>query len=748
MISNKLKAFLDGGFADKPLIVVTNREPYIHKKTPSGIKYETAAGGVATALDDVMKATGGVWVAWGSGSADRNVVDENNSVWVPPDEPSYILKRVWLTPSQVENYYNGYSNRVLWPLCHIALERVYFKEKYWKAYKEVNKLFAEAVTEISEDNHVIWIHDYHLCLVPAILRQKNPNLTIAHFWHIPWPDWSVFRICPQAEELIKGLLGCDLIGFQIPLFVKNFLDCVSECLPAADVDYFHSTIRFDGHLTNVKSFPISIDFEKFDNTASDKSIDRMIKDIKRQYNLENIYIGIGVDRLEYTKALIKRLQAIELFFEKYKSMRGSFTFIQISASTRLQEPYLSYKRAVEKMIDRINHRFSTDKWKPVIYIDQKLTYPELVAFYRMADVAIISSIYDGMNLVAKEYIASQVDRKGTLILSELAGAAEELEGAILINPYDIENFAKNIYRALKMSFQEKQKRMEMMRDHIRQHDIYHWISEILREIMILSSIKNKKCLYLYNNLEEIYTTIKHKELFLFLDYDGTLTPIVDSPEKAVLSEKIKNIIKTLAREIPVAIISGRALNDIMERVGIEGIIYAGNHGVEIWDGEKVIVSYETDTTRHILQDFLERLKQVLSSLRGVIIEDKGVTASIHYRQVNIKNLGRLFKLFNEVAEEFKDIFRITAGKKVLEIRPLSAWNKGDAVNWLLERFGPERMPIYIGDDITDEDAFHTIEGRGISIGVGINCNADYYLKNQSEVEKFLEELASYLSDRN
>jgi|Deesub1362B_J571_1020462.scaffolds.fasta_scaffold00226_5 alpha,alpha-trehalose-phosphate synthase [UDP-forming]/trehalose-phosphatase len=746
MISNKLKAFLDGGFAEKPLVVVTNREPYIHKKTNSGIKYEAAAGGVATALDDVMKATGGVWVAWGSGSADKDVVDDNNSIWVPPDEPSYILKRVWLTPSQVENYYNGYSNRVLWPLCHIALERVYFKEKYWKAYREVNELFANSVIEISEDNPVVWIHDYHLCLVPAILRQRNPNLTIAHFWHIPWPDWSVFRICPQAEELIKGLLGCDLIGFQIPLFVKNFLDCVSECLPAADVDYFHSTVRFDGHLTNVKTFPISIDFEKFDSTASDKSIERKIKEIKREYNLENKYIGIGVDRLEYTKALIKRLQAIDLFFEKYRSMRERFTFIQISASTRMQEPYLSYKKAVEKMIGKINEKFSTDRWKPVIYLDKKLSYPELVAFYRMADVAIISSIYDGMNLVAKEYIASQIDRKGTLILSELAGAAEELEGAILINPYDIESFAKSIYKALKMSFQEKQKRMDMMREHVKEHDIYNWISEILKEIMILSSIKNKKCLYLYNNLDEVYTTLKDRDLFLFLDYDGTLTPIVDSPEKAMLSESMKRTVKAIADYIPVAVISGRALDDIRERVGIEGIIYAGNHGAEIWDGEKVIVSYEAETTRHILQDFLERLKKVLSPLRGVIIEDKGVTASIHYRQVSIKNLSKLFRLFNEVAEEFKDIFRITTGKKVFEIRPLSAWNKGDAVNWLLDRFGPERMPIYIGDDVTDEDAFHTIEGRGVSIGVGINCNADYYLRSQSEVERFLRELVTYLSN--
>ncbi len=727
-----------------PLIIVTNREPYIHKKTEKGIRVEAAAGGVATALDDVMRTLRGVWIAWGSGTGDREVVDGEDCILVPPDNPSYRLKRVWLTNAMVENYYHGYSNRVLWPLCHIALERVYFREKYWRAYRQVNEMFAEAVLQTGIPEPVVWVHDYHLCLLPVLLRQKNPDLTIVHFWHIPWPDWSVFRVCPQAEELIRGLLGADLIGFQIPLFVKNFLDCVSEAIPEADVDYFHSVVRLDGQLTEVKAFPISIDFEKFNTVASSKGTERRVKELIKKYGLEGRYTGIGVDRLEYTKALLKRLQAIELFFEKYKSMRGRFTFVQIAASTRLQEPYLSYKKSVEKLIERINSRFGTQEWQPVVYIDEKLNFNELVAFYRLADVAIISSIYDGMNLVAKEYIASQVDTKGTLILSELAGAAEELEGAILINPYDIEGFARNIYRALRMSAKEREYRMTQMREHVSTNDIYAWISSILKEIAIIRTHKGKRPRPLWTNLDEFKGQLKDKKPFLFLDYDGTLTPIVDSPDRAVLPEQMRHIIRALSELVPVAIISGRMLEDVMQKVAVEGVFYAGNHGAEIWDREKVIVSHDVEATKEIMQDFLQRVRKMIGNISGVVIEDKGLTASIHFRNVNVKNLERVFRQFNKLADEFREVFRFTTGKKVFEVRPLSAWNKGDAVIWMLERFAPERMPIYIGDDITDEDAFLAIEGRGISISVGYRRNSDYYLKSQKEVEPLLVEILRLL----
>ncbi len=741
-MSESFRTLLDKDFSERRLIIVTNREPYIHKKTTSGIRAETPAGGVTAALDDVLKATGGVWIAWGSGTGDREVVNDASEVAVPPGEPSYILKRVWLSASDVDNYYHGYSNRLLWPLSHIAMERVFFRKRFWNAYRKVNRLFSEAVLEVmkGKQEDLLWIHDYHLCLVPSLVRQAIPEATIAHFWHIPWPDWSVFRICPQARELVEGLLGSDLLGFQIPLFVKNFMDCVRELIPEAEIDQHRQKIIYKGQSTLLKSYPISIDFDKFDKEASKRSIERVIKNIKKQYGLEQKLVGVGVDRLEYTKALIKRLQAIELFFEKYKSYVGRFTFVQIVTATRMKEPYLSYKKAVEDMVEKINRKYRWDDWTPVLYIEKKLSFQELVAFYRMADLGIISSIYDGMNLVAKEFIASQIDNKGVLILSELAGAAEELDGAVLINPYDVEGFAEQIYRALRMNNVEKKQRMESLRAHIRERDIYRWITDILEDMVDISGFKNKKCTYLMDGLKELRKKFKGKRPFMFLDYDGTLTPIVETPEQAFLGSEMKETLERLKEIVPVAIVSGRSLDDLRERVAIEGIYYAGNHGAEIYDGDNVIISRETELERQRMKELVRELKDTLGAMEGVIIEDKGITTSVHFRKVKVKELGRLIRIFNDIIREYSETFRVTTGKKVFEIRPLSAWNKGEAVEWILQRYGHGMMPIYLGDDVTDEDAFKVVQGRGVSIGVGLNCRVDYYLRDYKEVREFLEEV--------
>ncbi len=740
MNSKRLRTFIEDNFIDKGLVIVSNREPYIHKKTLKGIRVEEPAGGLTAAMDAVLKATGGTWIAWGSGTADKEVVDERDRLAVPPATPSYTLKRVWLSKRVVDNYYHGYSNQVLWPLCHIALDRVYFRRKFWEDYEKANSLFADAVVQETEEDCVVWIHDYHLCLVPRILRNQRPSLTIAHFWHIPWPDWSVFRVCPQSTEILEGLLGSDLIGFQIPLFTKNFMDCVRESLDA-EVDYEGSTVTYKGQTTRLQAFPISIDYDKFNTTSNSRKVVTILKKLGAKSELPQ-YTGVGVDRLEYTKGLIKRLQALSLFFEKYERYRKRFTFLQITVPTRMKEPYISYQKTVEKLIEKINRKYGTDDWKPIVYINKKLNHPDLVAYYRMADIGLISSIYDGMNLVAKEYIASQADEKGVLILSEFAGAADELEGAILVNPYDIENFADSIKMALEMPPEEKTRRMKLLRQQVEEHDIYKWILDIFRELTVISSTKHSKCLHFFDHVSEIGDRLSPERMFLFLDYDGTLTPIVESPDKAVLSGEIRSLLTELKERIPIAVISGRSLEDIMDRVGIGDIIYAGNHGAEIWDGEKRIVTTETSVNRELLQEFLERLKHALSHLPGVLIEDKGITASIHYRMVRVKFLAEVINIFWSIANDYREAFRITSGKKVFEIRPLNAWNKGDAVRWIWENLGRERVPLYVGDDTTDEDAFRVLKGIGLSLCIGCSPEADYYLKNQQEVKRFLEVLLS------
>jgi alpha,alpha-trehalose-phosphate synthase [UDP-forming]/trehalose-phosphatase len=734
MRNEKLKAFIDENPSLKNLIIVSNRAPYIHKMVGQNVKVDAPVSGLTAAIDEVMHFIGGTWVAWGSGTADRKTVDSKNCVNVPPDNPSYRLKRVWLDPPQVENYYHGYSNHVLWPLCHIALDKVYFRRRYWNDYKSANRSFANAVLEESNEDTLVWIHDYHLCLVPQMLREKKPGMTIAHFWHIPWPDHSVFRICPQSGEILEALLQNDLLGFQLPLFARNFMDCVRESLEDAEIDFQNSIITYKEHITRVKAFPISVDFDKFDNLAQILKTVNTMKLYKQRYDLSQKYIGIGVDRLEYTKGLIKRMQAIDLFFERYPKFIGKFTFIQIAVPTRMKEPYLSYKETVEKLVRKINKKYSLSNWAPIIYRDVKAEHKDLVVFYRLADVAIISSVYDGMNLVAKEFVASRVDGKGVLLLSEFAGAAEELEGAILVNPYDIEEFSDCIKKVLELPAREKISRMSTLRRQVKEKDIYSWILDVLTEMFLISSKKLQKCLYLFDHVDKI----PKKNIFLFLDYDGTLTPIVDLPEKANLSNKMRNILVTLHKKVPMAIISGRSINDIKQRVNIDKIIYAGNHGAEIWDGKKLVVGQQLSVKKQMLRKVTKELSAALSFVDGVVIEDKGVTASIHYRMVKDRDLGTVFNIFWSIIDRYEKLFIITSGKKVFEIRPRGIWNKGDAVKWISDSYGQGSFPIYVGDDTTDEDAFSVIKGKGIGICIGTGIEADYYLKNQKEIWKLLK----------
>lgn len=731
----RLKALLESCFEGTNLILVTNREPYIHKKTEKGIIVEKPAGGVTSALDGILKTIGGVWIAWGSGSADKDLVDEKNCISVPQENPSYILKRVWLSPIEVDNYYYGYSNQFLWPLCHITLDRLYFKKVFWEYYKKVNLKFSKAIFEEAKDNAIVWIHDYHFCILPQIIRKERNDLTIAHFWHIPWPDYSVFRICPHIKEIIEGMLGNDLILFQIPLFLKNFQNCVKECINA-DIDYSQSLVYYKGRKIKLNAFPISIDFERFQDLAKSERTIKLMGNLKKKFNLPK-FIGIGVDRLEYTKGLLKRLQALELFFKKYKKFRQKFSFIQIAVPTRMKEPYISYKKAVEELIRKINNKFSKNDWSPIIFIDKKIEHEDLVAYYRMANVAIISSVYDGMNLVAKEYVASQIDEKGVLLLSEFAGASEELEGSILVNPYDIEQFAKMIKRALIMDEAEKKKRIRLLKKHIAEYNIYKWITDILNEIIYITLIKKKDYKYLFENLKEIKEKIEIKNIILFLDYDGTLTEIVSTPDKAILSKEIYSILIKLKKIFQIAIISGRSLKDIMEKIGIKDILYVGNHGSQIWDGKRIVLNQMIEENRILLNKFFERIKDETANIDGFFIEDKTITGSLHYRNVKIEKLSYLFKIIEKISKDYEDNFDFVLGKKVFEIRPKNSLNKGKAVSWIIENLAKNKYPIYIGDDSTDEDAYKVLSNFGISISLGMNPYANYFLKKQSEVKEFL-----------
>ena len=467
------------------LIVASNREPYVHQKGVGDKVWVRPAGGLITTLDPLMQAVRGTWIAWGSGSLDRKFSDADGKVLVPPDNPSYTLKRLWLTPEEVEGHYYGYSNRALWPLCHILVERAQFKQSFWKYYHRVNEHFARSILEEIEaegDEAIVWLQDYHLALCPKMIKEKSPSTFVSIFWHIPWPSHDVIRICPQRREIIEGLLGCDLIGFQTQTFAKNFLECARIELDA-EVDFDDGSILVGGCRVKVRPFPISIDYDWFEREASSPKTTKLVKSLITRFGLKGKKIGLGVDRLDYTKGIPERLRALDLFFEKYPEYIGRFNFIQIAVPSRTHiSDYRRLKREVERVVTAINEKYGREDWRPIKFIDEGVDQETLTAYYRMADLGIISSLHDGMNLIGKEYAACQVEEKGALLLSELAGVFSEMEGCIPINPFDTEGFADAIRAGLEMEPEERRARIQMMRAHVRENNIYKWMASIFTEI--------------------------------------------------------------------------------------------------------------------------------------------------------------------------------------------------------------------------------------------------------------------------
>ncbi len=478
-----LSGFAKEHLRDRFLVVVSNREPYAHYRSGGSIRVERGGGGLTTVLDTVMQAIGGVWVAWGSGNADWEVTDSEGKIAVPPHKPSYTLKRVRLTQEEVEHYYHGFSNRFFWPFFHNMQDRVHFLEKDWEYYKEANFRFAEAIlSEVrGHRSPVVWIQDYHLSCVPRMVRERRPDAILSIFWHIPWPFYDIFRTAPCRRELLKSLLCCNLIGLQTPSDRDHFLEAVREEL-GLPIDYSTHVVEGD-HPTQVQNFSASIDTEVWMHLATRPEIDEEMVRLRQHLGLKSTgFLGVGVDRLEYTKGLLNRFEAIDIFLKNDPQYCGKFTFLQIAPPTRTAMPeYQAYGEQVKKKVEQINAKYGFDRWKPIELLPVQIGAEELAVYYRAADLAIISSFADGMNLVAKEFVASQVDEKGVLLLSQFAGAAHEMKGALLIDPYNTEQFAKAIKLSLEMPLSDKKARIQEMQTHLKANNVYKWVGDQLLE---------------------------------------------------------------------------------------------------------------------------------------------------------------------------------------------------------------------------------------------------------------------------
>jgi alpha,alpha-trehalose-phosphate synthase [UDP-forming] len=486
--AERLRVSLSNKLQNKPLFVIANREPYVHVHSNGSngtVQVIVPASGLVTALEPVLLATDGTWIAHGSGNADRETVDAKDHLRVPPDHPSYTLRRVWLSAEEEKGYYEGFANEGIWPLCHIAHTRPVFRPEDWVAYQEVNRRFADAAIEEMEstESPIVLVQDYHFALLPRMIKEARPDARVAIFWHIPWPNPEVFGICPWQRELIDGLLGADLVGFHIQSHCNNFLSTVDRAVEAL-TEWDRFSVNRQGHVTRVRPYPISVGLQENGNSSHPaRTMAEERAALCNELGISTTFLGVGVDRVDYTKGILERFRGIELFFELYPSYQRRFTFVQVGAPSRTNiERYQTLLHEVAAEAERINARFQAGRWKPIVFLQRHHSHQEISRFYRAASLCLVTSLHDGMNLVAKEFVASREDDHGVLILSTFAGAALELTDALLVNPYDVQQLAGSIDRALNMPADEQATRMRHMRNSVREHNVYRWAANLLSDL--------------------------------------------------------------------------------------------------------------------------------------------------------------------------------------------------------------------------------------------------------------------------
>jgi trehalose 6-phosphate synthase/phosphatase len=724
----------------RSLVVVSNRLPFTAERRPDGIRFTRSAGGLVAALDPVLGQRGGVWVGWPGLEQEPG---DNPAALIPAAGARVRYRSVSLTGREVAAYYGGFSNRTLWPLFHYLIDRMRSDAHTWAAYEQVNERFARAAAEESTDEDQVWIHDYQLMRVPYYLRRLAPRRRIAFFLHIPFPAYDVYRILPWSRQLLRGLLAADLVGVHVPAYAQHLITC-AERLLGCDVDRATESVHFEGRDVSIQAHPLGIDPGHVETLA------RAAGPAQRGAEGTEPARVIGLDRLDYTKGILQRMLAVERLLERYPEFQGRFVFTQVLVPSREQvAEYRLLKRELDEAVGRINGRFSDEGWAPIRYLVRSLSPTDLGALYRHADVALVTPLRDGMNLVAKEYVAAQVDEPGVLILSELAGAAEELQEALLVNPFDADAMAEALHRSLTMPPDERRARMTALRARVRENSVQAWVARFLDAAERAASRPRA-----VSQLDRVRRRLQpwlaaRPTVALFFDYDGTLTPIQDRPEDAQLSQATRLALESAAHtpNLDTVIVTGRSLADIRRLVGVPGLTYVGNHGFEI---EGPGISYRhpdidrfAGTVSRVANE-LERL-----AVPGAQVEAKGATLSYHVRRV--PEAGRDAAARRAAKLMQRRGLRVVSGKLVVEGRPPVPWHKGAAVLYVLvQRHGadwPARVrALYVGDDATDEEAFGSLRGIGRSICVGGPWEgptlADHALPDPEAVAQLLRWLAA------
>lgn len=729
------------------LIIISNRLPFSLDKSGEEVKIRQSSGGLVSALKGYFEQSSAkatdlsekVWV--GSCDFSENDWNENKDKLQSPD---FSIIPVFIEEEQYSDYYNGFSNSTIWPLFHYFPSLTEYEKQYFEAYYKVNQMFADTINGIIKPDDVIWIHDYQLMILPHMLREKNAAATIGFFLHIPFPSYEILRLLPLEwkKKILQGLLGADLIGFHTYEYARYFINSSKMVL---GLENQYSLLQYENRLVRADLFPIGIDFNKFKTASEDKEVIAYKDDLLQ--NFQDKKLIFSVDRLDYTKGLNFRLQGYENFLERYPEWREKVIFIlNIVPSRDKIAAYNDRKRMIEEKVSEINGKYSSIQWQPLIYRYNHLPFQELCGLYLAANIALITPLRDGMNLVAKEYVASS-NEGGVLILSELTGAASELNEALLVNPTDTEELANTIASALTMPLEEQKRRMQTMQKRLSEYDIVQWVNDFLDQLSKIKKDQEKMQVKVIdtNTIEKIRNDYSKagKRCFL-LDYDGTLTPLTKIPSNAIPSKELIKLLQELTsdKKNEVVIISGRDAETLQKWLGHLKLNFIAEHGAFIkykngeWESQTNVPSGWKEEIRPMLQAYVVRCP-------GCHIEEKQNTISWHYRNAH-SELGflRSRELLNNLSQlTGNSPLQVIDGNKVLEVR-LTGMDKGMTALKVVNKLTPD-FTLCIGDDTTDEDMFSALESKAYTIKVGNgSTSARFNLVSQKEVLPLLQEITS------
>jgi len=742
----------------KKMIIVSNRLPIQTRVEDGNIKIKPSMGGLATGLSSIHPKDGSIWVGW-IGMADEELPDDEMKDELMDNIISHHCIPVSLTQKEVEQFYYGFSNRIIWPLFHYFTEYAKFSAKKWEGYKSVNRKFAEEVLEYAQIDDYIWVHDYQLMLVPEMVKSLQPQLKIGFFLHIPFPSFEVFRTLPCREEILIGILGADIIGFHTFDYQQHFLDCVSKLLPNAEVDC--NRVNYKGHIAETNVYPMGIDAEKFEKEASEQAAKPNNAHLTLRAELEkyseknpDIKYILSIDRLDYTKGIANRIKAFDYFLKNNPWAIGKVRLLMVAVPSRTEVPqYQQLKREIDELVGGINSKYATLAWSPIWYFYRSFSFENLIELYSSCDIALITPVRDGMNLVAKEYVMSRASQKGVLILSEMTGAAKELPEALLINPISFEEFNQALVKAITMSPEEQKIRISAMQQRIKQFNVNEWAQGFIDDLhnVTIDSKKSQPSAFKKEHFSKIREKFKNSRHPLFLlDYDGTLTGFKNQPEDAKPDEDLLHLLNSIsASEMnEVYIISGRDHKTLSKWFASLRLNLIAEHGVykkrcfQEWTVYNGLDGSWKNRVKSLLEKFVKQTP-------GSFIEEKSHSLAWHYRKASVdigkNNANELYKILKTWSCNLN--INILNGNKVLEVTNAMV-NKGTSVQELVSD-GIYDFILAIGDDHTDELLFSQLPDLACCIKVGTaNTCAEYRLKDYKGTRKFLTKLIGEKNQKN